>query len=90
MPPDRTVIGHAFIAVVVGKLIRVYEFSYQGYDANFDLPVVSRTVCVEFIDADGKSLWEFPPSSYRFSLIDAIRAQLAGASDFLNVYLKAS
>ncbi len=83
-------IGQIYFASVEGKLIRVYEYSYDFYSGDGDDPVDAQEVAIEFVASDGKKLWEVPKTQSRWQLLKAVRYQASGLDDFLTKYLKAS
>ncbi|HUT94347.1 MAG TPA: hypothetical protein VMY37_33110 [Thermoguttaceae bacterium] len=85
-PRAHEIVGDMLRANVQGRYITVYEYRFKSYEDE-DTWSWETEVAVEFVDSQGELQWRWPATSYRWALIDAIRAQLAGAPDFLRKFL---
>lgn len=86
-PRDHDIVGDTmFRANVQGRYIAVYEYRFKTYEDE-DTWSWETEVAVEFVKSEGELQWRWPATSYRWALIDAIRAQVAGAPQFLEKFL---
>lgn len=83
-----TILRGPYVAMVDGKTIRAYEYEFQDWID--EEPIPSKDVTIEFVDSSMNSLWQFPDTIFRWSLIHAIQYQVADAESFLSSFLKAS
>lgn len=86
--PPRTeeVQGHAFHAVVQRRDIAVYEYRFRHYEDEGEW-YWANDVAIEFVSPGGELQWRWPATPHRWALIEAIRAQLTQAPDFLREFL---
>ena len=78
-----------YCAHVQGHWVAVYEYRYQEfYDA--DNWYWSNEVAIEFVTANGDLEWRWPTVPCRVQLLDAIRAKICGANDFLKRFLESA
>jgi len=78
--------GDVYEASIQGRRVVVWEYRFRSYDE----PQAEEDIAIEFVDMMGKTEWRWPEAPSRWSLLDAIRYQLAGAGDFLKHFLNAS
>lgn len=84
-------IGKAYTTAVAGRPVSVFEYAF----GDRVIPDIKRSdtwddvetdVAIEF--AVGRDLiWRWPQTLHRWELLETIRGQYAGASDFLDTFL---
>jgi hypothetical protein len=83
---EEEIVGDVFRATVQSREIVVYEYRFKNYQDE-DTWSWDTDVAIEFVRGGGELEWRWPETPSRWALIDAIRAQLARAPDFLRRFL---
>jgi hypothetical protein len=88
-PPDfrENAVGPVYKAVVGGRWLAVYEYSYKYY-TDADEFEWRQQAAIEFVQEDGTLEWKWPETPLGWELLDAIRAQQAGAAHFYDQLVK--
>ena len=82
------VLGNAIYgAIVEGRWVAAYEYRYKSY-SDIDTWDWCDEVAIEFVKHNGDLEWRWPTVPYRVQLLDAIRAKVCGAHDFLKHFLE--
>jgi hypothetical protein len=77
----------AFQSLYKDKLIRLYKKTVRvqhDRETMFPRSTWTTKVFLEFINADGETLWTFPEVDALSDLLSAVQYQVAGVADFLD------
>jgi hypothetical protein len=76
-----------YSASVQGRWIAVYEYRYKDFSDSEEFSWCND-IAIEFVDFNGGLEWRWPTVHNRVQLLDAIRAKVCGANDFLKQFLE--
>lgn len=89
----EVIVDVIFMTIFKNKAIQLYEKRTKIPNPG-NLPFIKGSyywkdeIVLEFIDEEGCSLWRFPQSSALNDLLNAVKYQVAGVTDFLDEILE--
>lgn len=78
--------GNPYVTMVSDKRFRIYRYEIRHYTDEDTWDWVPRCR-LEFIDENGKGLWQFPNDDRIVDLMETVLFKTSGASDFFDSFL---
>ena len=83
---EEKLLDYAYTTQVADRILRLYKYRYKSY-VDEEQYMFTEGHRLEFIDDEGKGLWEFPQTDYLRDLYETVRLKTANIESFFSKYL---